>query len=183
MATAAKAEDRSESAAAPASGALTTKKLVVILAVAIGVLAVGVGATVAVVMKRAALHAAAADDDEETVAARKRQERMHKPPIFVPLDPFVVNLTDREQDRYAQVGVTLEIDDPKIGELLKTYMPAIRNGILMTLAHKGSRELLDRKGKEKLAEEIMREAARPLGLDEDAESPVRAVHFSSFIIQ
>lgn len=182
MATAAKSEDHSNPAAAPASGALTTKKLVLILVIALSVLVVGIGATVAVVMKRAAAHAAA-DDDEEATAARKKLERLHKPPIFVPLDPFVVNLTDREQDRYAQVGITLEIDDPKIGEQLKTYMPAIRNGILMTLAHKGSRELLDRKGKEKLAEEIMREAGRPLGLDEDAESPVRAVHFSSFIIQ
>jgi flagellar protein FliL len=183
MATAAKAEDHSNSAPSPASGALTTKKLVLILVIALSVLAVGIGATVVIVMKRAAQHAAAADDDEDATAARKKLARQSKPPIFVPLDPFVVNLTDREQDRYAQVGVTLEIDDPAIGEKLKTFMPAIRNGILMTLAHKGSRELLDRKGKEKLAEEIMREAARPLALDEDAESPVRAVHFSSFIIQ
>lgn len=177
--SAAKAEG---SNGAPA-GALTTKKLVVILVIALGILAAGVGVTVVVVMKRAALHAAAADEDEDATTARKKQERHSKPPIFVPLDPFVVNLTDREQDRYAQVGVTLEIDDPAIGEKLKTFMPAIRNGILMTLAHKGSSELLDRKGKEQLAGEIMREAARPLALGEDAESPVRAVHFSSFIIQ
>jgi flagellar FliL protein len=95
----------------------------------------------------------------------------------------VVNLTDREQDRYAQIGVTLEIADPKVGEQMKTYMPAIRNGILMVLAHKNSKELLERKGKEKLAEEIRREAIRPLGYDDEDNGPVRAVHFATFIIQ
>ena len=30
-------------------------------------------------------------------------------PAFVPLDPFTVNLADREAERYAQVGITLEL--------------------------------------------------------------------------
>ena len=30
-------------------------------------------------------------------------------PTFVPLDPFTVNLADRDADRYAQIGVTLEL--------------------------------------------------------------------------
>ena len=82
-------------------------------------------------------------------------------------------------------------------------MPAIRNGVLLALAHKTSQELLTRNGKEKLAAEIMREAVKPLGIELEGESegakgesgeskgnktpledsPVRHVHFSSFIIQ
>jgi flagellar FliL protein len=50
---------------------------------------------------------------------------------------------------------------------MKTFMPAIRNGILMILAHKTSRELLDRAGKEQLAAEILRESARTMGIDVD----------------
>ena len=83
----------------------------------------------------------------------------------------------------------------------------------MVLAHKTSAELLERKGKEALAAEIMRETVRPLGIEleaPDAEepaadagdehddpkpkkkkkkakaaplNPVRHVHFSNFIIQ
>ena len=54
-------------------------------------------------------------------------------------------------------------------------MPAIRNGILMVLAHKTSAELLVRKGKEQLASEIMREAVRPLGIElADAEEDEEA---------
>lgn len=127
------------------------------------------------------------------------------PPAFLPLDPFVVNLADRESERYAQIGITLQVDDAKVAEQLKTYMPAIRNGVIMILAHKTADELLSREGKEKLAAEIRRESVRPLGIeiedeeDEAAESdpppkkrkkrkpavhvPVEQVHFSSFIIQ
>ena len=117
-----------------------------------------------------------------------------------------MNLADREQERYAQIGITLQVDDPQVAEQLKAYMPAIRNGVLMILAHKTSAELLDREGKLKLADEIMRESVRPLGIeldDEDADesethdakpakkkkrkapvhNPVEHVHFSSFIIQ
>jgi flagellar FliL protein len=182
---AAKEDDSSAAAPAPAGG-LTTKKLILIVGVALVVLLAGIGGAVFVVAKKAAAEAAAEagdEDHEEAEAKRKRAERAKKPPVFVPLDPFVVNLTDRQQDRYAQIGMTLEIDDPKFGEQMKTFMPAIRNGILMILAHKSSQELLERQGKEKLAEEVMKEVVRPLNLDEDADNPIRAVHFSSFIIQ
>jgi hypothetical protein len=53
--------------------------------------------------------------------------------------------------------------------------------------------LLERSGKEKLAEEVLRETERALGLEpaapgaparsDDEPRPVRAVHFSNFIIQ
>ncbi len=178
--SAAKAEG---SDGAPAGG-ITTKKLIVILAIAMAVMAAGIGATVMVVMKRAAAQAAEQEEDTTDHAPKvKAKKAVNEHPVFLPLDPFVVNLTDREQDRYAQIGVTLEIADPKIGEQMKTYMPAIRNGILMILAHKSSKDLLERKGKETLAEEIRREAIRPLGYDDEDAGPVRAVHFATFIIQ
>jgi flagellar protein FliL len=44
-------------------------------------------------------------------------------------------------------------------------MPAIRNGILMILAHKTSAELLERSGKEMLAMQVQREAARTMGIE------------------
>ena len=88
----------------------------------------------------------------------------------MPLDPFVVNLADREADRFAQIGITLEVDDAKFAEEMKAYMPAIRNGILMVLAHKTSQQLLERSGKEALAREVMREAVRPMGIEVELEA-------------
>ena len=123
--------------------------------------------------KKAADAAAAAEvaDDEGGAkpahAAAKGGRRT--PPSFLPLDPFVVNLADREADRFAQIGITLEVDDDKFADEMKAFMPAIRNGILMVLAHKTSQQLLERSGKEALAAEIMREAVRPMGIQIEAE--------------
>jgi len=199
--------------AAPAKG---KKKLILLVAVVL-LLVLGGGAALLVMKKKAAEAAAAAEADDEDHArpahAKPKDGKGVVPPTFLPLEPFVVNLADKETDRYAQIGITLEIADAPAAEQLKAYMPAIRNGILMVLAHKTSAELLERKGKEQLAREIMREAVRPLGIeieeeeDEEAaakgdeaqakpkakpkkkrktpaeDSPVRHVHFSNFIIQ
>ncbi|MDP1790745.1 MAG: flagellar basal body-associated FliL family protein, partial [Methylibium sp.] len=141
------------------------KKLVMILAVVVLLVAAGGGAAVYLLKKRAAEAAAAAEegDDAEDVAHDTGKKDHKAPPNFLPLEAFVVNLADRDQERFAQIGVTLQVDDPKVAEELKLYMPAIRNGVLMILSHKTSAELLERAGKEKLAAEIMRESVRPLG--------------------
>ena len=104
-----------------------------------------------------------ATDQAGATAAAKRDPKAV--PVFVPLDNFTVNLADREAERYAQIGITLELNDAKAGERIKLFMPAIRNNILMVLAHKRSSDLLERAGKEKLAAEVLRETERALGLE------------------
>ncbi|MBF6632155.1 MAG: flagellar basal body-associated FliL family protein [Comamonas sp.] len=117
-------------------------------------------------------------------------------PTFLPLENMVVNLADQGGDRFAQIGITLELQDEATATVVKQYMPSIRNGILMLVSQRTADELLLREGKEKLAADILREVSRPLGLaaaprvqeDEEAERPrrrntVRRVLFSSFIIQ
>ena len=128
------------------------------------------GGGVVVLKKRAA---AAAELDTGSVEAAEKVDRAH-PPTFVPLDPFVVNLADKDADRFAQIGITLEIDDAKFADQIKTYMPAIRNGVLMVLAHKTSRELLERSGKEQLAAEVLAAAVKPLGLQVQEPAPANA---------
>jgi len=156
--------------AAPKKG---KKKLIIILVAVLLVALLGGGAAVFMMKKKAAAAASAAEEEGETdvaaAAAEKRKERAKHPPTFVPLEPFVVNLADKETDRFAQIGVTLEVEDAKFAEEMKAYMPAIRNGILMVLAHKTSAQLLSRDGKLALAREIMREAVLPLGIDVSAE--------------
>ena len=185
------------------------KKLIVLAAAAAVLLASAGGGAAWIVKKKhaaAAAAEAAANGDEAAPAAQAAAHRevRRTPPAFLPLEAFVVNLADRETERFAQIGITLELDDAKYADQLKAYMPAIRNGILMVVAHKTSQQLLSRSGKEQLAAEVMREAVRPLGieLEDDTEeqkpgakeevrgektpldqSPVRHVHFSSFIIQ
>ena len=146
---------------APAKG--KKKLLIIIVALLLVVLAGGGGAVFYLKKKAAAAAAAAEAEDGDAAPAHAAKGTPHDPahvPTFLPLEPFVVNLADKDADRYAQIGITLEIDDPKFADQLKAYMPAIRNGILMVLAHKTSAELLERAGKVALAGEIMREAVR-----------------------
>lgn len=150
------------------------KKLLILLVIALLVLAVGGAGAVMLLKKKAA---AADDEDGEAPVAHAAQRDPKHPPAFLPLDMFTVNLADRDAERYAQIGIVLEVTDAKAGDELKAYMPAIRNNILMVLAHKTSQELLVREGKERLAFEVQREASRALGIeidDEDAPPPVKA---------
>jgi flagellar FliL protein len=163
-----------DAGAAPKGGG--KKKLLMLIVVALLVLGVGGGAALMMLKKKKA--AAEDEDGDAPVAAETHAKHDPKhPPVFVPLDAFTVNLADREAERYAQIGITLEVDDAKVGDEIKAYMPAIRNNILMVLAHKTSQELLAREGKQRLAFEIKRESSRALGIeidDEAAEAPAKA---------
>ncbi|MES2890163.1 MAG: flagellar basal body-associated FliL family protein [Pseudomonadota bacterium] len=196
MATAPAKSAKTDAVAAPADAVAVAvkapgkKKLIVILAVVVLLLGAAGGGAVYFMKKKAAAAAAAAEADGGEPAEEAKEAKPTGPPTFVPLEPFVVNLADKGADRYAQIAVTFQIDDPKFAEQLKLYMPAIRNSILMILADKTSDELLDRAGKEALAAEIMEEALRPMHLGSDAgktgdkvQNPIRKVHFANFIIQ
>ena len=157
------------------------KKLVLMLAVAAIVLGGGgVGALVYMKKQKAAAEAAAAadgDDSDAAAPAKVEQKTQGEKPVFVPMDPVVVNLADHEADRYAQIGITLEVPDEKVSEEIKTYLPAIRNNILLLLAHKSSADLAGGDGKELLAKQIRREALKAMGEevgDEDEVAPAAA---------
>jgi len=143
------------------------KKLLIMLVVGVLALLLAGGGAVFMMKKKAATHAAEDGDDTVASAEHRAKPDLKNPPTFLPLDPFVVNLSDKDADRYAQIGITLEVADTKFGELLKAYMPAIRNSILLILAQKSSADLLDRPGKELLAGQIQREAARVMGIEVD----------------
>ena len=159
---------------APAKGG--KKKLIIIVAAALLVVLLAGGGAVAYLRHKAhvAAEAEAAADGEggAEAAAPAEVHDSHNPPTYLPLDPFVINLADRDNDRYAQVGITLELQSPAFAEQMKAYMPAVRNAILLVITRKTSKELLEPMGKEMLADEIMREAVRPMGIDIAAPMPV-----------
>jgi flagellar FliL protein len=187
MSTAAAAD-----AAVPAKSG--KKKLILISVLSLVLLLAVTGGAAVFLMNKKALAEEEAEGDgaaaPQTQASMVRDPKVV--PMFVPLDSFTVNLADREAERYAQIGISLEVDDSKTGDRIKLFMPAIRNNILMVLAHKRSSDLLERSGKEQLAAEVLRETERALGIEPavpgakpaaDTPHPVRAVHFSNFIIQ
>ena len=193
-----------------------SKKLIIIVAVvAVLVLVLGGGAAFFLLKKNAA-HADGEEDGAEAAAAvvesDDKEKSAHKegvPPVFVPLEPFVVNLADAETERFAQIGISLQVADAKVGDSIKLYMPAIRNAVLLILSRKTASGLLTADGKIMLAGEIQRGAARAMGYDipepdppesiegeeqekpvkkkrkkkAEVENPILEVHYASFIIQ
>jgi flagellar FliL protein len=191
--------------AASAGAVPNGKKKLIIIAAAAAVL-LGGGAAALLLKKNAS-----GDDDGPAPAAERApvnkkaaRHNASQTPVFAPLEPFTVNLADTDSERFAQVGVTLELDEPGTADAVKTFMPVIRNNILLVLAHKTSTEVLAPEGKSRLAGEIARATSRALGVevdepDDEADDenrkgkkkrrrvepalPVVAVHFSNFIVQ
>jgi flagellar protein FliL len=179
------------------------KKLIIIIAAVVLLVVAGGGAGLFFMNK--AKHAA--EDGEEAAHAETTPK---VPPTFLPIENMVVNLADPGGERFAQIGVTLELADKKTEDQVKAYMPSIRNSILLLVSQRTSEELLQREGKEKLASDILVEVSRPLGFapkvaekskakgdkgdkgEKDDEvpkksakgkNPVQQVLFSSFIVQ
>jgi flagellar protein FliL len=150
-----------DAGAAPAKG---KKKLIVIVAAVLVVALLGVGALL--MLKKPA--AEEGDEAAEAPAKKAAVAKTHdpkNPPVYAPLDPFTVNLADKDAERYAQVGITLELDDPTTADALKTFLPAVRNNVLLLLASKTSAELLAPDGKTRLAREVARATSRGLGVE------------------
>ena len=160
------------------------KKLIVFGAAGLVVSVALAGGAVFYVKQRAAHAAAAQAGDDDGVAGDHAAAKVDpkNAPVYLPLDPFVVNLADKEADRYAQIGVTFELENGSSAEEMKAYMPSIRNAILLVLANKTSRELIDRAGKEQLAQEILREAVRPMGIEIAAPEPIGTAPAASAVV-
>ena len=161
-------------AAAPVKA--KSKKLIVIGAVLALLVIVGAGA--------AWFLASRSHAEEDDGSAPPPKEVAKVAPTFLPLENMVVNLADPGGDRFAQIGITLELEDAKTAEQVKQYLPAIRSAILLLVSQHTAEELLTREGKEGLAADIrnlinkiLEPSAKP------GEGPVKDILFTSFIIQ
>lgn len=183
-----------------AEGAEAPKKskklLVIILIVVIVLLLVGIGVVTLLLLKKGGKeeeHAAPAAAPVEVAPAASATVDLSKPPTFVALDPFVVNLAAGEGDRLLQVVMALRVSDPKLADGLKGFMPEIRHRINLILRGKLPSELSTPEGQEALAQKIMEDINEVLGFPlnrggarpivGNTAGPIQAVLFNSFIIQ
>jgi flagellar protein FliL len=125
-------------------------------------------------------------------------------PVFSTLEPFTVNLLDERGERFAQIGLTLEVRDSRVDNLIKDRLPAVRNSVLLLISSKRIEELLTPEGKARLADEVRHAIGLAIGWDSAEEvlddeparasprpraraavesNPVRAVLFSQFLVQ
>lgn len=171
-----KAPAAGEAEAKPAKG---KKMLIIILAVVILVVVLGAGAAFFLLKKQGADEGA----EEAEGPAKSSKVDPKSPPTYLPLENMVVNLADPGGNRFAQVGITLQLADLSTSDTIKVFMPGIRNGILLILSQRTTEELLQVQGKEQLAADIIAEVSRQLGYEGNKQNPIQAVLFSSFIVQ
>lgn len=150
MATAAAAKAPAE--LAPEAPPKKKSKLLLIIVLAVVIIAGG-GAGAWFFLSRDA-----ADGEEEVKVD-------NKPPVFLTIDQFTVNLQPEDGQQFLQVAMTLKVADPAVGDAIKARMPEVRSRILLLLSSKKPSQLITPEGKLKLAEEIAAEVEAPLPKD------------------
>ena len=151
------------STTAPAAAAAVTpakpksKKLLIVGVIVLLLVVAGAAAAWLMVSRNKSL------DDEEGGHASASASAPAVAPTFLPMETMVVNLADPGGERFAQIGIALELTDSKTADTLKQYMPSIRSSILLLVSQRSSDELLQLDGKEQLARDILGEVSRPLG--------------------
>jgi len=164
-----------------------SKKLLIILVAAVVVL-LGIGGTAAYfLMHKSADHA----DEEEEIASenvgKKKKGEKEAPPAYVAFDAFTVNLVPETGDQFLQLIMSVEVTELSVGDRLKTFMPKLRNSVMLILSGKKASELVTKEGKEKLAEEIRDKINEivevPAVKGKPPQKAVKEVLFTSFIIQ
>jgi flagellar FliL protein len=118
------------------------------------------------------------DDHAE---AAEVEEGPAKLPVYLTIEPFVVNLQPENGDFYLQVSMTLQLPTQKTADTLKLYMPQVRSRLLMLLSSKKSSELITSDGKEKLRDDIIDELSEPFSGNRGLI--ITDVAYTSFVIQ
>ncbi len=103
----------------------------------------------------------AEDGDAPAKQAKKAEKpKDDEPPVFLPLEAFVVNLraqTPQNSDQFLQTEMTLRLAGPEVVNLVKLHMPEVRSRVLRLLSTKTAQDVLTTEGKDSLAESIRTE--------------------------
>ncbi|MDR4495559.1 MAG: flagellar basal body-associated protein FliL [Nitrospirales bacterium] len=101
-----------------------------------------------------------------------------QPGPVMELEPFLLNLADRDELRFLKVSIKLELDRPEETTDYQAKVPAIRDSLLVLLSSKESQLLRTVNGKRRIREEIMARVNTVM-----SKGKVANVYFTDFIIQ
>jgi flagellar FliL protein len=144
------------------------KKLIIIAAAVLLLGGIGGGAAMFLSKKKPA--------KEET------KTEVAKAPVFLPLEPFVVNLQSELGEKYLQVQMTLQVEDEAQVNVIKANLPQVKSRLIMLLSSKNAEGLLTPEGKDELIKEITEQVNLPFVPKGDSQK-VSGVFFTSFVVQ
>jgi flagellar protein FliL len=156
-------------AAAPSTGAKTSKIVLILLVLNLG--ASGFGTFKAVTAKPA--HAAPAKEDKHEANAK-----IEVTGPVIALDPFVVNLDEPGQSRYLKVTFQLELIKADTQAAIEKNKQVIRDAILSHLSGLKLADTLGVAAKDKLRADVMKKLEEIVG-----EHKVRRMFLQEFVVQ
>lgn len=159
------AEDTAAEEATPKK----SRKLVIIIAVVVLALLAGGGAAFFLL----------GSDDESAEAA----EPVKLPAIYTPIrDPFIINYSYRERDRYMQVTLNTMTREPAIVEAMNLHMPSIRNRLISEFGKMDFEALQTDDGRVRLLA-TAKEVINSVLTEEKIDGSVEQVLFMNLVLQ
>lgn len=122
----------------------------------------------------------AADSDTETVSTVKQA------PIYFSIDePFIVNFSEQSKDqvRYLQVKMKVMARSQAVIDAVKLNLPAIQHELLLLLYSQKYDDLQSSEGTQALQQACLETINRIIKSEASLEDELKAVYFTSFIMQ
>jgi len=146
-------------AAAPADGEppkKSKKKLLIIILAAVVLIGGGVGYVMWSKGQEEAKRKQAELEATPEYQLKKQMEfrKENKPPRFIKMDEFTVNLPGRGGEHYLQTAIVLRTGDAETEGKIKNFLPVIRDKIILVLSSRTMQELATVDGKNAMAKEI-----------------------------
>ena len=117
-------------------------------------------------------------DDPPAVKEAHAAQAASKNVVNMPLEPFLVNLADKESRRYLKLKVDLEVNNEETAKELEKSMPRIRDALILLLSNKTYLDLASYQGKQQLKQEIKQKVTALPGGDKISD-----VFFTEFVAQ
>jgi|688.fasta_scaffold95640_4 flagellar FliL protein len=109
-------------------------------------------------------------------------ERKAEAPIFLPLEPFTVNLQPGGRSRFLHVSVTLKMADEASRAQMTQYLPEVRSRVLSTLSNREAESLATPEDRTRLSGEIMQSLSQSFGPNTPKQK-ITGVMFITFMLQ
>lgn len=103
-------------------------------------------------------------------------------PIYVPLDPFTVTLQGNYNRRILYTAITLRVADTESSKLLTSYMPEVRNRVLLTLSEQNPDTVQTPEARAALAKALIKALESPY-IPQPLGPKISNVLFTAFVVQ
>ncbi len=97
---------------------------------------------------------------------------------MVEIEPFIINILDKDGTRYLKAAITLETNNDPAVEEITQRMPQMRDSILLLVGNKTFGELADLQGKLQLRSELRERLNKIL-----TGGRVEKIYFTEFVVQ